>query len=159
MVFWVDLKNTDTDYIADFDTKEKAINYVEEHRKHFERQAIDFKGTDDIGVDMDIEEWICDELDEYEPTQEIGVVWSIELWANEKRRTQNFIEETKKILSNRVHNCADLIKVYEHRHEMFDDKDIIYYFENACEEYAKDKGWEIEWGVDKALKKIRGQKQ
>ena len=80
MVFWVDLKNTDTDYIADFDTKEKAINYVEEHRKHFERQAINFKGTDDIAVDMDIEEWECDELDEYEPINEIGIVYSIQLW-------------------------------------------------------------------------------
>lgn len=71
MVFWVDQVNTDTDYIADFDTREQAMDYVEKHREHFERQARDFKGTDDIAVDMDIEEWICDE---------IGIVYSTQLW-------------------------------------------------------------------------------
>ena len=154
MVVWRDCQNTDTDYIKDFSTLESATDYVAKNRQQLLQDSLDYDEYQ--AVDIDIEEWICDELDEYEPIEEIGVVWSTELWAKEELRTKNFIEEIKKILSNRVHNCADLIKVYEHRHEMFDDQDIINHFENACEEYAKDKGWEIEWGVDKALKKIRG---
>ena len=149
IVVWRDCQNTDTYYIKDFSTFKSATDYVKKNRQQLVQESMDY--DEHQAVDIDIEEWVDDDC--------IGVIWSTELWAKEEQRTKNFVEEIKKILRTRVHNCADLIKVYEHRHEMFDDKDIIYHFENACEEYAKDKGWEIEWGVDKALKKIRGQKQ
>ena len=80
MVFWRDNYNTDTDYIADFTSKELAINYVEKHRKHFTKQAIDWKCDEDVAVDMDIEEWISDEESDYESIEEIGVVYSTQLW-------------------------------------------------------------------------------
>ena len=77
MVFWRDKVNTDTDYIADFDDKKKAIDYVDTHRKEFKKQALEYKCDEDVAVDMDIEEWV---LDEDEPVEEIGIVYSIQLW-------------------------------------------------------------------------------
>lgn len=148
MVVWRDCRNTDTYYITDFDTLEDAVDYVKRNKQTLLQESLDYDEYQ--AVDLDVEEWFGEDC--------IGVVWSTELWAKEEQRTKNFIEEIKNILKERVHDCDTLIKVYEHRHEMFDDKDIIHYFEIGCEQYAKAKGWEIEWAVDKAIKKIRGKK-
>ena len=72
MVFWRTEMCSDTDYIMDFETKEQAMDYVEKHREHFERQARDFKSDDDVAVDMDIEEWNEEDY--------ICVVYSTQLW-------------------------------------------------------------------------------
>ena len=76
MVFWRDSRNTDTDYIVDFESRSQAIDYVERHRQHFTKQALNYKCDDDVAVDMDIEEWDYDD--------NIVVIYSITLWEKQQ---------------------------------------------------------------------------
>ena len=109
MVFWKDARNTDTDYITDFSTKEQAMDYVNKHRKHFERQARDFKCDDDVAVDMDIEEWV---LDEDEPIEEIGIVYSIQLWEKPKSYYQRGKQRARQIAIDLQHKWANESQSY-----------------------------------------------
>lgn len=146
MVIYRDLRNTDTDYIKDFETLESAIAYTKRNKQELTQESLCY--DDSVAVDIEIEEWDNDD--------NIKVVWSTELWHKEDRE-KHFVEEIKKTFKeHHINDCDTLCKIYDHRHEMFEDSNIIYYFEKACEEYAIEKDWKIEFGLHLGLNKIGG---
>lgn len=73
LVMWRDARNSDTDYLADFKTKEEAIKYIEENSdKILEDEKKN--GLEDLEeLDLDVEEWVGDDIK--------GIIYSTRIWS------------------------------------------------------------------------------
>lgn len=71
LVSWLDNNNSDTDYLWDFRTQEKAIKFIDGIKDFILQEEQCF--LEDIKeLDLDIEEWDGDYI--------VGVVYSTRIW-------------------------------------------------------------------------------